>query len=51
MDNILNNNSLAIVLIISLIVWIGICFLIIRVDRKLSKLEKQTDSEVLNINE
>jgi len=46
MDNLLNNNSNAIVLIISLIVWIGISILILRVDKKLSKLEKQIDNEV-----
>jgi hypothetical protein len=46
MDDLLNNNSNAIVLIISLIVWIGISYLILRVDKKLSKFEKQIENEV-----
>ncbi len=45
MDELINNNSLFIVLIISLIVWIGIAFMIFRVDSKLSKLEKQIDDQ------
>ncbi len=45
MDDFLNNNSLYIVLIISLIVWLGIAFSILRVDNRLSKLEKRLDSE------
>ncbi|HZY10613.1 MAG TPA: CcmD family protein [Bacteroidota bacterium] len=41
MFNFLSENSLYIVLIIVLVCWIGIFFYLIRLDRKLSNLEKQ----------
>lgn len=45
MNNLFDNNSIYIVLIISMIVWIGISFILLRIDRKISKLEKRLESE------
>lgn len=45
MNNLFDNNSIYIVLIISMIVWIGIAFILLRIDRKITKLEKQLENE------
>lgn len=39
------NNSLYIVLVINLLIWFGIFFFMQRVEKKLTKLEKEIKSE------
>lgn len=41
MIDFLNDNSIYLVFLITLIVWLGIAFYMINIDRKLSNLEKK----------
>ena len=40
MSEFLTNNSIYLVLIITLIVWIGLAFLLFNLDKKVTRLEK-----------
>lgn len=47
----LENNTLYIVLIISLIIWAGIAFYLFRIDSKISKLEKMINQDKDSLDE
>jgi CcmD family protein len=43
MENFLHNNSIYLVLMIAIMIWIGIAIYIFVIDRKINKLEKDFD--------
>lgn len=43
MENFLHNNSIYLVLLIAIMIWIGIAIYIFVIDKKINKLEKDFD--------
>lgn len=44
MTEFLTNNSIYLVLIITLIIWIGLAFVMFNLDKKITRLEKSIDN-------